>query len=97
MGSGIWAYTSGPRRTRWSSWKPGKLTFAVTVPTPFTLVDDAGTHTFDIGYPEWPHQPLVESVVAELRGEGTCPAPGHIAARAAWFADRVLERHRASG
>lgn len=98
MGAGIWAYTSGAETDEMEFvGSRGKLTFAVTVPTPFTLVDDSGTHTFDIGYPEWPHQPLVESVVAELRGEGTCPAPGHVAARAAWFADRVLQGAASSG
>ena len=98
LGSGIWAYTSGAEVDEMEFvGTKGKLTFAVTVPTPFTLVDGAGIHTFDIGYPEWVHQPFVASVVAELRGEGWCPSPGHVAARAGWFADRVLESYRASG
>lgn len=97
MGSGIWAYTSGAEVDEMEFvGSQGRLAFAVSVPTPFILVDGAGTHTFDIGYPEWPHQPLVESVVAELRGEGRCPSPGRTAARAAWFAEQVLAEYRAT-
>lgn len=97
MGSGTWAYTSGAEVDEMEFvGSKGKLTFAVSVPTPFTLVDAQGSHTFDIGYPRWVHQPLVESVVSELRGEGRCPSPGRTAARAAWFADRVLEEYWAA-
>ena len=97
VGSGTWAYTSGAEVDEMEFvGSKGKLTFAVSVPTPFTLVDEAGTHTFDIGYPRWVHQPLVESIVAELRGEGRCPSPGRTAARAAWFAERVLQEYWAS-
>ena len=98
VGSGIWAYTSGAEVDEMEVvGSRGKLTFAVSVPTPFTLVDGSGVHTFDIGYPEWAHQPFVESVVAELRGTGRCPAPGRVAARANWFADQVLDAGPAEG
>jgi predicted dehydrogenase len=98
LGSGIWAYTSGAEVDEMEFvGTRGKLTFAVAVPTPFTLVDGSGVHTFDIGYPEWAHQPFVESVVAELRGTGRCPAPGRIAARSNWFADLVLNAGPAEG
>ncbi len=95
VGSGTWAYTSGAEVDEMEFiGTTGKITFAVSVPTPFTVVDDDGTHSFDIGYPEWVHQPMVESIVAEMRGEGRCSSTGRSAARAAWFADEVL---RSSG
>jgi len=91
IGSGTWAYTSGAAVDEMEFiGTKGKLTFAVSEPTPFTLVDDQGVHTFDIGYPRWVHQPMVESIVAEVRGEGSCPSTGRSAARAAWFAEEVL-------
>jgi len=91
VGSGIWAYTSGSEVDEMEFvGTKGTLTFAVSVPTPFSVVDDSGAHTFDIGYPKWVHQPMVESIVAEVRGEGRCPSTGRSAARAAWFADEVL-------
>jgi predicted dehydrogenase len=97
VGSGTWAYTSGAEVDEMEFvGTRGKLTFAVSVPTPFTLVDDEGTHTFDIGYPEWVHQPMVESIVGELRGEGQCPSTGVTAARASWFAAEVLKEYSAS-
>lgn len=91
VGSGTWAYTSGAAVDEMEFiGTNGKLTFAVSEPTPFTLVDDTGVHPFDIGYPKWVHQPMIESIVAEMRGEGSCPSTGTSAARAAWFADEVL-------
>jgi len=97
VGSGIWAYTSGSEVDEMELvGSKGRITFAVSSPTPFTLQDGDGVHVHDIGYPEWPHQPLIESVVAELRGEGTCPSTGSTAARASWFADEVLKSYLAS-
>jgi predicted dehydrogenase len=95
VGSGIWAYASGAAVDEMEFvGTKGTITFAVSEPTPITLVDGSGSHTIDIGYPQWVHRPMVESIVAEVRGEGRCPSSGRSAARAAWFADEVL---RSSG
>src|SRR3972149_2409256 len=59
VGSGIWADTSGSEVDEMELvGSKGRITFAVSSPTPFTLQDGDGVHVHDIGYPEWPHQPL---------------------------------------
>jgi hypothetical protein len=41
------------------------------------------------------HQPLIQTVVDELRGRGRCESTGESGARASWVMDRLLERYRA--
>ena len=94
VGSGTWAYTSGAEVDEMEFiGTTGKITFAVSVPTPFTVVDDDdGIRSFDIGYPEWVHQPMVESIVAEMRGEGRCSSTGRSAAAPPGSLTRCCER-----
>jgi len=40
------------------------------------------------------HQPLIQSIVDELRGRGRCESTGESGARAAWVMDRLLEGYR---
>ena len=41
------------------------------------------------------HQPLIQTIVDELRGEGRCESTGESASRTAWVMDRCLESYRA--
>jgi len=42
------------------------------------------------------HQPLIQSIVDELRGRGRCESTGESGARATWVMDRLLESYRCS-
>jgi hypothetical protein len=42
------------------------------------------------------HQPLIQTIVDELRGQGRCESTGESAARTSWAMDRCLERYRAA-
>lgn len=42
------------------------------------------------------HQPLIQTIVDELRGQGRCESTGESGARASWAMDRCLERYRAT-
>jgi 1,5-anhydro-D-fructose reductase (1,5-anhydro-D-mannitol-forming) len=42
------------------------------------------------------HQPLIQSIVDELRGRGRCASTGESGARATWVMDRLLESYRCS-
>lgn len=42
-------------------------------------------------YPPHVQQPLIQTIVDELRGEGTCPSTGNSAARANWVMGEVLK------
>lgn len=91
IGSSTWCFTAGVDvdETVIVGTK-GQISFAVFIPSPFTLTTAAGTETFDIGYPEHVHQPMVESIIAELNGEGVCPSTGASAAHASWVFDQIL-------
>ncbi|MEZ4669585.1 MAG: Gfo/Idh/MocA family oxidoreductase [Anaerolineae bacterium] len=91
MGSATWCFTAGVEvdETVIVGTK-GQLSFAVFVPSPFTLTTAAGTQTIDLGYPAHVHQPMVESIIAELNGEGRCPSTGTSAAHASWVFDQIL-------
>ena len=40
------------------------------------------------------HQPLIQTIVNELRGRGRCESTGESGARASWVMDRLLEDYR---
>jgi 1,5-anhydro-D-fructose reductase (1,5-anhydro-D-mannitol-forming) len=73
----------------------GRLSFATFGDDPITLETSAGAETFSLINPPHIQQPLIETVVAELRGErGACPADAESGARTAWVLDQVLGDYR---
>lgn len=66
-------------------------TEAVELHTP-----DGDVETFDEPTPEHVQQPLIQSIVDELLGRGTCPSTGSTAARTNWVMDRALESYYGS-
>ena len=50
-----------------------------------TMVED-----FDIPHLPHVHQPLVDLVVKELRGEGTCPSTGETGMRSSLLMDKII-------
>jgi hypothetical protein len=36
------------------------------------------------------HQPLIQTIVDELNGNGTCPSTGESAARTSWLMDQCV-------
>lgn len=51
--------------------------------------DGAEHHT--IVRPEHVHQPLIQTIVDELRGRGRCPSTGESGARASWVLDQCVQ------
>ncbi len=75
----------------------GRLSFATFGDGPITLENAAGTQLFHVDNPLHIQQPLIETIVAELRGQpGVCPSDAASAARTAWVMDQVLQDYRAS-
>jgi 1,5-anhydro-D-fructose reductase (1,5-anhydro-D-mannitol-forming) len=73
----------------------GRLSSATFGDGPVTLETSAGAETFSLINPPHIQQPLIETVVAELRGErGACPADAESGARTAWVMDQVLGNYR---
>ncbi len=59
-------------------------------PDPIELTTAGGTEHFRIDPPEHIQGPLIETIVAELRGEGRCPSTGASAARTSRVMDRII-------
>jgi predicted dehydrogenase len=63
---------------------------------PVRLVTDAGERLIEAPYPEHVQQPLIQTIVDELHGRGTCPSTGTTARRTQAVIDTVLAGHRAT-
>jgi len=98
LGSGLWNFCSyrshdsieviGDR---------GRLSFATFGDGPISLENTAGTQAFHVVNPPHIQQPLIETLVAELRGQpGACPSDAASAARTAWVMDQVMQDYCAS-
>ena len=72
----------------------GSLHFASFDGSPLKLVTAEGEKTIEAPYPETVQQPLIQTVVDELTGHGTCPSTGESALRTAKVVDALLESYR---
>jgi len=95
IGSALWCFTAGTHIDETVIvGSKGQISFASFAPTPFTLATADGTQTFDIGYPEHVQQPLIETIIAELNGQGKCPSTGTTAAHTNYVFDQIFERYQ---
>jgi predicted dehydrogenase len=70
----------------------GKITFSTFGNEPITLMTACRTEHWSFEPPQHVHQPLVESIVAELTGnEGVCPSTGITGARANWVMGEMVK------
>lgn len=95
VGVGNWCFTAFEDRDRMEiTGTKGRIAFATFAEAPVELVTSAGTETFEIAHPPHVQQPLIQTVVDALNGQGECPSTGESAARASWVMDRVLADYR---
>jgi predicted dehydrogenase len=94
-GSGTWCY-SADRDEEYNEivGSTGRIRFSTTRPVPIQLMRGDAVEEIPIADPPHVQQPLIESIVAELNGQGTCPSTGESAARTAWVVDRILAEFR---
>ena len=96
QGAGTWSFVAYENFERtWVVGDKGELSFSFYAPNPIVLKTADGTQTFDIGFPEHVHQPLIQTIVDEMNGEGACPSTGESGIRASWVMDQVLADYRA--
>ncbi len=69
----------------------GEISFPMFTSAPIRLEDSAGVKAFDLPYPPHVGQPMIQAVVDDLLGKGTCPSTGESARRTSRVMDRVLE------
>jgi predicted dehydrogenase len=95
LGTGIWCFTSFDRQDRIEIvGSKGTITFACFETTPIRLWTLAGTQEFPEPTPPHVQQPLIQTVVDDLRGKGKCPSTGETAARTSWVCDQILRSWR---
>ncbi|MEO8612246.1 MAG: Gfo/Idh/MocA family oxidoreductase [Chloroflexota bacterium] len=94
LGSGVWCFSAGYNLDEiMLVGTQGTLSFATFDVSPVMLTTNQGTQSISLNYPQHVHQPLVETIIAELNGQGKCPSTGETAARTSWFIDEVLKSY----
>ena len=68
----------------------GKLTFSSFGVEPIRLTTIDGITDFPEPTPVHVQQPLIQTIVDELNGQGHCPSTGESAARTSWVMDKML-------
>jgi hypothetical protein len=71
----------------------GQLSLSVFGADPLKLETGEGTKTFEHTPPPHIQQPLIQSVVDELLGRGTCPSTGESGRRTSRIMDEVLDAY----
>jgi 1,5-anhydro-D-fructose reductase (1,5-anhydro-D-mannitol-forming) len=98
LGSGVWCYAADTDLdTTVVVGSAGRLSFSTSRPDPIRLVDGDGVREVHIEDPPHVHEPLVQTIVDELNGIGSCPSTGDSGARTAWVTDRILAGFRSTG
>jgi 1,5-anhydro-D-fructose reductase (1,5-anhydro-D-mannitol-forming) len=90
-GTGIWNFHAGAKTDVMTfTGSGGTLVTPVFTDADVLLARDGGTEIFPVRNPPHVHQPLIQTIVDELRGRGACASTGVSAARASWVMDRCL-------
>jgi len=91
QGSGNWCFTASTHLDRTEIiGEKGKITFATFGNDPVILETGDGIKMLDLPNPVHIQQPLIQTIVDELLGQGKCPSTGHTASRTSWAMDRML-------
>ena len=94
LGTGLWSFVSRPEEQDDSVFvtgSEGAIRFSTFAFTPIELSTPHGMERFDIEPPKHIQGPLIETIIAELRGEGRCPSTGASAARTSWVMDQIMK------
>ncbi len=93
LGTGSWCFTVPGNQSMDATeviGSEGKITFSFFDSTILSINSEKSTEDFDIPKPRHVHQPLVDLVVKELRGEGICPSTGITGIRATLLMDQIV-------
>jgi predicted dehydrogenase len=96
-GSGVWCFCAGYNLDRCELiGSAGSLRFSIFGNEPLVLEREGERGEIATVQPEHVQQPLIQTMVDELLGRGTCPSTGESGARTSRVMDRMLETFRAS-
>lgn len=93
MGTGSWCFTVPEKQTMDVTeivGSKGRISFSFFSNQVLHVETETMVENFEIPNPAHVHQPLVDLVVKDLRGEGTCPSTGETGLRATLLMDEVV-------
>ena len=99
MGSGTWCFAAdGQEEYHDIIGAKGRIRFSVYKAVPMVLTVGDKVEEIAVADPPHVHQPLVQTIVDEMNGQGRCPSTGESGARTGWVLDEILKDfRRASG
>lgn len=93
-GGALWNFAGGATEDRLEiTGTDGRISCSVFGDEPVLLSTRRGEESFPFKNPYHIQQPLIQTVVDELRGKGKCPSTGESAARTALVMDEVLTEY----
>ena len=94
-GTGIWCFTAYEDYDRNEIvGSSGKISFSTFGEEPVQLITEEGVTTFPTESPLHIQQPLIQTVIDDLTGIGSCPSTGESAARTSRVMDEILKDYR---
>lgn len=94
IGNGQWCFVTSDQTDIDSiiiTGTKGEIRFSTFAFTPIEVITDVFSESFDIPSPEHIQQPLIQTIVDELRGVGQCPSTGVSGARTSRVMDLILK------
>jgi predicted dehydrogenase len=95
VGSGSWCFTVPPKQAMDVCeivGSKGRISFSFFSNTVLHVETETMVENFEIPHPAHVHQPLVELVVKDLRGEGRCPSTGETGLRSTMLMDEITRK-----
>ncbi len=92
LGKGSWCYTVNKEQRKDEATltgSKGQIRFSFFEKFDIFVDTAEGTMSYNIPYPEHVQQPLIETIVKELRGEGQCPSTGETGLRSNLIMDWI--------
>ena len=93
QGQGLWDFNAAENLDRTEIiGSRGSVSYTHFADALVTLKAESGKTEFEIPNPVHIQQPLIQTIVNELRGQGNCPSTGTSAAKTNWVMDQILGR-----
>jgi 1,5-anhydro-D-fructose reductase (1,5-anhydro-D-mannitol-forming) len=97
-GTGIWNFNADAKTDVMTfTGSGGTLVTPVFTDGDVLVSRDGATETLALRNPPHVHQPLIQTIVDELGGQGRCESTGESGARASWVMDRCIGGYYARG
>lgn len=96
FGSGVWCFAADfDEEYNEIVGASGRIRFSTTRPVPILIFRGDAMEEVVVGDPDHVHQPLIQTIVDELNGNGKCASTGESAARTAHVMETILAGFRA--